>query len=220
MICLKTQDVVLFQGDSITHGGRGENQADKNHVLGHGFQTLLAGRLAMENLPRTPAFYNRGVSGDTTQKLLARWQRDTLDLSPTLLNILIGANNGSSEKQNEPELFASDLREMIARTRAAHPACRIVLSEPFAFPHPASHTEEALSRNRRRVDCTRALADLTRQIAEETGSLFVPLWETLDRYRRALPPAAVIWDTVHPTFLGHELIAKQWYETVNAVWGK
>ena len=93
MIYLKKSDVVLFQGDSITHGGRGENPKDQNHVLGHGYQSLIAGRLAMENLERMPKFYNRGVSGDTTANLLSRWEKDAMDLKPTVLSLLIGVNN-------------------------------------------------------------------------------------------------------------------------------
>lgn len=38
---------ILFQGDSITDGGRSRNE-DLNHVLGHGYAYLISSRLGME----------------------------------------------------------------------------------------------------------------------------------------------------------------------------
>lgn len=35
---------ILFQGDSITYGNRGRND-DPNHILGHGYVFILAGKL-------------------------------------------------------------------------------------------------------------------------------------------------------------------------------
>ena len=49
MIKLGKQDVLLFQGDSITHGNRVESDWDMNHVLGHGYQFILAGKIGLDN---------------------------------------------------------------------------------------------------------------------------------------------------------------------------
>ena len=68
MIKLGKQDVLLFQGDSITHGNRVESDWDMNHVLGHGYQFILAGKIGLDNYKTCPKIVNRGISGDTIMK--------------------------------------------------------------------------------------------------------------------------------------------------------
>lgn len=45
---LTEKDVVLFSGDSITDGGRGHSM-DCNRIRGHGYQYIVASRLALDN---------------------------------------------------------------------------------------------------------------------------------------------------------------------------
>ena len=53
MIKLKENDVILFQGDSITDGNRGRH-SDLNHVHGHGYQYILASELGADNITVFP----------------------------------------------------------------------------------------------------------------------------------------------------------------------
>lgn len=93
MIKLGKQDVLLFQGDSITHGNRVESDWDMNHVLGHGYQFILAGKIGLDNYKTCPKIVNRGISGDTIMKIYARSDTDVLDVHPTVLSILTGVND-------------------------------------------------------------------------------------------------------------------------------
>ena len=216
MIYLKRTDIVLFQGDSITHGGRGENQKDRNHVLGYGYQALLSGRLAMENLDRGPAFFNRGVSGDKTSDLLARWERDTLALSPTVLSILVGVNNCLIPVGGADRVFYKELCALLEQTRDALPEIALIVCEPFAFELSEYGSEEERSFIRRRIDLVRSCAAHAKIAADQYGALFVPFWQTLEPYVKRCPADAVIWDGVHPTFIGHEIMARFWYDTVDS----
>ena len=83
---------ILFQGDSITDGNRGRT-ADPNHILGHGYAFILAAKFGAAFSGAKLEFFNRGVSGNTVLDLEKRWQRDTLDLKPDVLSILIGVND-------------------------------------------------------------------------------------------------------------------------------
>src|SRR5208283_3317346 len=83
---------ILFQGDSITDGNRGRN-ADPNHILGHGYQFIIASEFAGHFPELNLTFVNRGVSGNTVSDLAARWQKDTLDVHPDVLSVLIGVND-------------------------------------------------------------------------------------------------------------------------------
>ena len=82
----------LFQGDSITDGGRSYNK-DWNHVFGQGYAYLITSRLNYDFPARDYNFFNRGISGNTVADLAARWQKDTLDIKPDILSILVGVND-------------------------------------------------------------------------------------------------------------------------------
>src|SRR6476469_5371926 len=82
----------LFQGDSITDGNRTRNN-DWNHVMGHGYQFIIASKLWYELPKQGLHFFNRGVSGNKVTDLALRWQEDTLDLSPDVVSILVGIND-------------------------------------------------------------------------------------------------------------------------------
>jgi lysophospholipase L1-like esterase len=216
MVYLQSADVVLFQGDSITHGGRGENQWNKNHILGHGYQTLLAGRMAMENLDRMPLFLNRGVSGDRTSDLLERWDRDTIALSPTVLSILIGVNNCLIPTAGADRIYYKELCSLLEKTRTAIPEIRLILCEPFAFELSAYKSEEERDFVRRRIELTQSCAAYAKIAADRYGALFVPFWRVLAEYVKRCPADSVVWDGIHPTFIGHEIMAAQWYDKVDS----
>ena len=59
---LSKNDVVLFSGDSITDGNRKKNM-DCNHIMGHAYQYVVAGRLSLDNAENMPKFINKGNSG-------------------------------------------------------------------------------------------------------------------------------------------------------------
>src|SRR5436190_18411808 len=80
---------ILFQGDSITDGNRGRS-ADPNHILGHGYAFIIAAKYGAAYADRNLTFLNRGVSGNKVTDLAKRWQKDTLELKPDVLSILIG----------------------------------------------------------------------------------------------------------------------------------
>ena len=91
---LNKNDIVLFSGDSITDGNRGKSM-DCNHIMGHGYQYIVASRLALDNAENMPKFINKGYSGENAIDLLKKWQTDVLDNKPTVLSILVGVNEGS-----------------------------------------------------------------------------------------------------------------------------
>ena len=55
---LKSNAVILFQGDSITDGGRGRTE-DPNHILGHSYVFLIGSRLGADFPELGLEFINR-----------------------------------------------------------------------------------------------------------------------------------------------------------------
>jgi len=90
---LQPHDVILFQGDSITDGGRQRTGSDFNHIMGQDYAYILAAQIGAQSPQRELVFLNRGISGDRVPDLEARWQADTIALHPQLLSILIGVND-------------------------------------------------------------------------------------------------------------------------------
>jgi len=90
---------LLFQGDSITDMKWGRNQADRNHYLGHSYVYLIASRLMMDMPDANLTFLNRGISGNTVGDLKSRWTKDSLDLDPDVLSILVGVNDNIDSRK-------------------------------------------------------------------------------------------------------------------------
>lgn len=128
---------ILFQGDSITDGGRSRNQ-DWNHVMGHGYAFIIASRLAYDRPDMHYQFFNRGVSGNTVPDLAARWQADTLDLAPDILSILVGVNDTSAEIDGKPGFshnsYTTDYRKLLSETKDKLPQIQLIIGEPFILP--------------------------------------------------------------------------------------
>src|SRR5437016_1616161 len=87
--------VVLFQGDSITDGGRNRAASEPNQpgALGTSYPLLVAAAALAAHPDRALRFYNRGVSGNKVPDLEQRWAGDTLELKPDVLSILVGVND-------------------------------------------------------------------------------------------------------------------------------
>ncbi len=207
---------IVFQGDSITDMARGRELWDLNHVYGHSYVFLLASQFGYEAPEKNITIYNRGISGNRTVDLYARWKEDTLNLKPDVVSILVGINDilmdvienaGVDEKR-----CAKVLSAIVEETREELPHVQFVLCEPFAFPEAAR--EEYRQVFRERVPLHQ---QAVRAVAQKYGCLFVPLQEDFDAAYQAHPElghAYWIWDGIHPTAAGHQIIARKWLACV------
>ncbi len=208
----KPNTTILFQGDSITDGGRNREDCP-NHGLGHGYVYLIAARLGAEYPEDALTFRNRGCSGDKVTDLATRWEEDTLRLAPDVLSILIGVNGVGANLQRSAGVphtrYEAVYRELVEKTVQALPDIRLVLCEPFVLPGSAT---------RAKWDTWRAEIDLRRQVvqrlAREFGAVFVPTQQTFETASQTTGPEYWIWDGVHPTPAGHELLARTWLAAV------
>lgn len=203
----------LFQGDSITDGNRGRSD-DPNHIMGHGYAFSLASRLGAEFAGKQLQFYNRGTSGNTLADLAARWQKDTLDLKPGVLSILVGINDVNQAIDQEisvaADKFAEIYRSLLNQTKAQLNDCIFVLCEPFILPvgrvkkNPKTWQVEV-----------EKLQKITYSLAEEYNAVYLPLQNA---FNAALARASAdywIWDGVHPTVAGHDIITQEWLKQVS-----
>src|SRR5580698_2943892 len=126
---------ILFQGDSITDGNRGRN-ADPNHILGHGYVFIIAAKFGAAFPEANLEFFNRGVSGNTVLDLEKRWPKDTLELKPDILSVLIGVND---KGHGVPlDQYEQTYDRLLTDAMAANPKLKLVLCEPFIVNHLAT----------------------------------------------------------------------------------
>lgn len=208
---------ILFQGDSITDGGRWKHSDDPNHKYGQSYPYLLAARCNGRFPDGGWTFLNRGISGNTVCDLAERWDTDTLALKPDLLSVLIGANDtlgrfDPSMRTAQPvKEYAQTYDDLLDRTRKALPAVRLVLCAPFTLP--GARNKDHWKAFREDIAGRQAVV---RDLARKYGAALVELQPILDAACKRAPPTHWIWDGVHPTPAGHELLADHWMTVVNA----
>jgi lysophospholipase L1-like esterase len=196
---------VLFQGDSITDGNRGRNE-DPNHILGHGYAFIIAAKYGAGSPERKVTFFNRGISGNTVAGLTARWQADTLDLQPDVLSVLIGINDISRGVAVTD--YEAGYDKLLSDVVAARPGTRLVLIEPFALPLGKRKEQSTYG------PAVQAYREAVARLAAKYKAVLVPLQNVFDDACKRAPAEYWIWDGIHPTYAGHQLIADAWVESV------
>jgi len=198
----------LFQGDSITDGNRTRNN-DWNHVMGHGYQYIIASKLWYDSPRKGFHFFNRGISGNKVTDLAERWQTDTLDLKPDVLSILIGINDTSvfvnGDKDFTTAQYESGYRALLQQTRQQLPNVQFVLCEPFILSvgKVKDKWEDYSAEIKERQDAVLKLS-------KEYNAIFIPFQSAFNKALSKAPADYWIWDGVHPMPAGHELMAIEW----------
>jgi len=205
---------ILFQGDSITDALRSR---DSDLYPGNGYPTLVKGRLGFEE-PGRYEFLNRGISGNRIVDLYARIKIDLINLKPDVLSILIGVNDvwHEEERQNgvDADKFERIYDMLLNEVKEALPDVRILILEPFVLQGTATeNTPEHPTRWEYFRDETPLRAAAAKRVAQKHGAAFVPLQHLFDEACKLAEPSYWLWDGVHPTQMGHELIAREWMRT-------
>ncbi len=210
---LKNKAVILFQGDSITDGNRGRNE-DANHIMGHGYAFNIASRIGADCPEKNYKFYNRGISGYKITDLADRWQKDTLDLKPDVLSMLVGVNDAASVIFNRPpvvpvEKYEETYGSLLEQTRSQFPEILFVLCEPFILKvgKVADNWEIYLTDINKR-------GEVVKKLAAKYKAVFVPSQQVFNKACEKAPAEYWMWDGVHPTVAGHELLAREWLRQV------
>lgn len=209
MTLIQPNDVVLFQGDSITDCGRDYDQYDH---LGHGYPSMVAKVFQALYPELNVTFLNRGISGNRVVDLQGRWKQDCLDLQPTWVSILIGINDVwrwyDSNDATSIETFKEEYRDILQQLQFQLHA-RLILIEPFVLPVPED-------RKKWREDLDPKI-QVVRELASEFGALYIPTDGLFAQASMIHPPAYWAEDGVHPSVAGHRLIAEAWLKTVQVI---
>ena len=187
---------ILFIGDSITDCGRRDDAPD---YLGDGYVRMVAAALPGRRV------INAGIGGNRVIDLHDRWHIDVVDQSPELLTVYVGINDTwrryDSDDPTSAASFEEDYRACLAD---AGGASRVILVKPFVVPVNADQ-----ERWHEDLDEKRAVVA---RLAAEFATGFVPLQSLFHAAAEDRGAEALAHDGVHPTELGHRLIADAWLE--------
>ena len=203
---IKDNSVVLFQGDSVTDAGR---DRDDINSFGQGYPLMAASMFAANHPTMNVTFINKGVSGDRTTELMARWQEDCIDLKPDVVSILIGINDCWRRFDNNNPMWEDDFhynyKSLLTQVKEKLNA-KIILMEPFLLPYPED-------RKQWRVDLDPKIHKV-RELAKEFNAIYIPLDGIFAQMSVGKEDGFWSADGVHPSDAGHALIAKNWLKAV------
>ncbi|MFJ8979443.1 SGNH/GDSL hydrolase family protein [Streptomyces sp. NPDC102282] len=202
-ISLHHSATVLFQGDSITDVGR---LVEPDSPLGNGYARLAADRVRSARRDSGIRFVNRGISGDGISDLRARWREDAIDHEPDVVSILIGVNDTwrryDSGVVTSTRAYEDDYRAILTQVRDELNA-QLILIEPFLVPVRAEQWAW-------REDLDPRIQTV-RRLSEEFDAALLAADGLLNQAARAAGGAEhIAGDGVHPTPLGHALLAEAW----------
>ena len=211
---LAKEDIILFQGDSITDARRKKDDKDPNSAaaLGVSYPFLAASELLMRAPEKTLSIYNRGISGNKVYQLAERWDADCLDLKPTVLSILVGVNDFwhtlVSGYKGTIQTYRDDYKALLDRTKTKLPDVKLIIGEPYAVRGVKAVDEKWYPA----FDEYRQAA---REIAENYGAAFIPYQDIYDKALKSAPGSYWTPDGVHPSIAGARLMAEAWTQAVN-----
>ncbi|MEO7912410.1 MAG: SGNH/GDSL hydrolase family protein [Roseiflexaceae bacterium] len=189
---------IVFIGDSITDCGRRDVAAP----YGDGYVSLVRSLLLARYPERQLQIVNKGIGGNTTRDLAARWQQDVIAERPDWLAVMIGINDVWRSFDSNGvgavglEEYTATLRKLLDQTRTTTSA-RLILAEPYMI-------EPDQNRPMRRQMDTYGAA--VRQIAADYDAVLVRSQAAFDTALASTTPNGWADDSIHPNPPGHAII--------------
>lgn len=214
---LKNNSIILFQGDSITDAGRtydasndlgmGFDEQTASLGLGFGYALMIKQYLDTFYKDKNITVFNRGISGNSTMDLVNRWDKDCIELKPDYLSILIGINDTwrryDSNSPTTTEEYEQNFRTLLQRAKNEL-NCEIIILEPFLLP-----TDKAKESWHEDLD---PKIQVARKLAREFHATYIPLDGVFAASCVNTKASDLSSDGVHPTNMGHAIIAKLWLD--------
>lgn len=205
---IKETDTLLFIGDSITDAGR---DREDSASLGDGYVNEIARTLrARAGDGPAPAVINRGVSGNRVYDLEARWSTDVIDHRPTVVTVKIGINDTwrlyDSRLASPVDEFEACLDRLLADT-VRELSAQLVVITPFLLP--------VTPEQERWFEDLTPRIDAVLRAAAANGAQVVRADLAMRRAAETKEAAELARDGVHPSPLGHRIVAEAWFAAVD-----
>lgn len=190
---------LLFQGDSITDAGR---SFDDPRQLGGGYVKYAAENLRQAYPQVEFDFINLGISGNQTKDLVARLDKEFVEVQPDVVSILIGINDvwhHAGDRSWIPDEDFEQRYRTVLQALKEQTNAKIMMMEPFLIP-----VEDKLYF---REDLYKKI-EIIRKLAREYADVYLPTDGLLAAAYIGDEPTTFAADGVHPTQKGAQFIGK------------
>lgn len=199
---------IVFQGDSITDGGRDKRNY---HELGHGYASFAAKYIKEAHPEMDIEFINMGISGNRSGQVFDRIYPDAIEFQPDVFSILVGVNDAwhrySHNIGTTDEQYELNLRCILERVKKETNA-KILLMSPYILDcdkPPRPQIREDL----------KTIIPIVKRLADEYADVYLPLQEHFDKALPVQPePLYYSADGIHPNQNGAQFIGKLYAEYV------
>lgn len=209
MIDVKDGYRILFIGDSITDIHFNRRFAYKIH--GSKVYALQAAKKLKKKYKNLKFFY-KGIASNRTYHVYDRLTKDCINLKPDVIVMLIGVNDAWEHyvpEQYPPLLRPMEphVKEIYRRLNAELENAKLLVLLPFMI----DAVPEKLPFHKILNEYRQKLSD----IALENGAEMIDLQQMFNEAQKEIEPAKLAIDGIHPTNLGHQLIADEVLKILN-----
>jgi lysophospholipase L1-like esterase len=179
-------------GDSFTAG--------RDSVDAERWADLLAA--GMQRANPDLRYANLAVDGATSGEVLDRQVEPALALDPDFVTVICGANDVLLATRPDVAGYAERFDAILRRLRGGAPEAMLVTAtapEGWQFMELRPRTEARL------IEATRELNDVTRAVSERYDVLCLPV----AGHPALRDPATFSADGLHPSSVGHRLVARE-----------
>lgn len=204
---LENMDRIVFAGDSVTDMGSvnpvGEGLFDN---VGRSYVRIIENMLAVYYPEIKVRVTNSGISGNTSRDLLARFDRDVVELNPDWVSICIGINDvwrqfdspAITDSHVLPDEYEKNVENMIMRVKDKVKG--IFILSPYIIE---PNKEDWM---RKRMD---EYVEISKKLADKHQCVFVDFQKMYEDYCRIRHSAYIAWDRIHPNQIGATLMARE-----------
>ena len=146
----------------------------------------------------------KGIASNRTYHIYDRLTRDCIDLKPDVVIMLIGVNDAWENygPENYPPLLRPmepHMKEIYRRINAELPETQVLYLMPFLI----DAVEEKLPFHKKLNE----FREVLKRLALENGAKVLDLQEVFNEAQKTIEPVKLAVDGIHPTNLGHKVIA-------------
>jgi len=202
MIKINDGNSILFIGDSITDIKFNKLQNRKIHGKNvYAWQVAKELKKKYKNL----RFSYKGIASDRTYLVYDRLTKDCINLNPDIIVMLIGVNDAWENYVPEqyPPLkrpMYPHMKEIYRRLNTELENTQLIVLLPFLI--------DTIEEKKPFHSILNEYRSQLRELALENGAEVVDLQEKFDEEQKKVAPARLSVDGVHPTDLGHSVIAR------------
>lgn len=204
MLIEKNTKLLLF-GDSVTDMNKKEPGEGLFEAIGVGYAADLQSFLATSYPDYNIRVINKGVSGNTSRDLVARYEKDVVPYRPENLLICIGINDVWRqfdtpliyEDAVSLEEYEENLTHIIESSKEF--VKKLILVAPYYIE------ENENDRMRARMD---EYSAVVKKLAEKYGAVFVDMQSAWVKILKYYHSSYFTWDRIHPNSQGGMYMAK------------